>query len=45
VDDEATMRKLIDDGVDGIIPDYPDVLREVMRDYGFRLPKQYCDGR
>jgi glycerophosphoryl diester phosphodiesterase len=45
VDDEATMRKLIDDGVDGIITDYPDVLREVMRDYGFRLPKQYCDGR
>lgn len=43
VDDEATMRKLIDDGVDGIITDYPDVLREVMRDYGFRLPRQYCD--
>jgi glycerophosphoryl diester phosphodiesterase len=43
VDDEATMRKLIDDGVDGIITDYPDVLREVMQDYGFRLPKRYCD--
>ncbi|MFC3491219.1 glycerophosphodiester phosphodiesterase family protein [Glycomyces rhizosphaerae] len=43
VDDEATMRKLIDDGVDGIITDYPDVLREVMQDYGFRLPRQYCD--
>jgi glycerophosphoryl diester phosphodiesterase len=42
VNDEATMRKLIDDGVDGIITDYPDVLREVMRDYGFRLPKRYC---
>jgi glycerophosphoryl diester phosphodiesterase len=41
VDDEATMRKLIDDGVDGIITDYPDVLREVMSDYGFKLPKAY----
>ncbi|MQM24981.1 glycerophosphodiester phosphodiesterase family protein [Glycomyces albidus] len=41
VDDEATMRKLIDDGVDGIITDYPDVLRDVMKDYGLKLPKQY----
>ncbi|THV39805.1 glycerophosphodiester phosphodiesterase family protein [Glycomyces buryatensis] len=41
VDDEATMRSLIDAGVDGIITDYPDVLREVMRDYGFKLPKRY----
>ncbi|GLZ75724.1 putative glycerophosphoryl diester phosphodiesterase precursor [Actinorhabdospora filicis] len=41
VDDEATMRKLIDDGVDGIITDYPDVLRSVMADYGFKLPKKY----
>ncbi|MCC3765028.1 glycerophosphodiester phosphodiesterase [Glycomyces sp. TRM65418] len=41
VNDEATMRKLIDDGVDGIITDYPDVLRDVMRDYGFKLPKRY----
>ena len=41
VNDEATMRKLIDDGVDGIITDYPDVLREVMKDYRFKLPKRY----
>jgi len=41
IDDEATMRKLIDDGVDGIITDYPDVLRSVMDDYGFKLPKKY----
>lgn len=41
VDDEVTMRKLIDDGVDGIITDYPDVLRNVMQDYGFKLPKRY----
>ncbi|SDD56637.1 glycerophosphodiester phosphodiesterase family protein [Glycomyces harbinensis] len=43
VDDEATMRKLVDDGVDGIITDYPDVLRQVMKDYGFKLPKRYTD--
>ncbi|GAB3999608.1 glycerophosphodiester phosphodiesterase family protein [Glycomyces albus] len=41
VDDEATMRKLIEDGVDGIITDYPDLLREVMKDYRFKLPKRY----
>jgi glycerophosphoryl diester phosphodiesterase len=38
VDDPATMRKLIDDGVDGIITDYPDRLREVMRSERLRLP-------
>ncbi|WP_226535878.1 glycerophosphodiester phosphodiesterase [Fictibacillus halophilus] len=41
VDDKATMNKLIDDGVDGIITDYPDRLRDVMGDYGFKLPKKY----
>lgn len=41
VDDEATMHKLIDDGVDGLITDYPDRLREVMADRGFKLPKRY----
>jgi glycerophosphoryl diester phosphodiesterase len=30
VDDRATMRKLMDDGVDGLITDYPNRLREVM---------------
>jgi glycerophosphoryl diester phosphodiesterase len=38
IDDPATMRKLIDDGVDGIITDYPDRLRDVAGSYGFRLP-------
>ncbi|HST41163.1 MAG TPA: glycerophosphodiester phosphodiesterase family protein [Conexibacter sp.] len=38
VDDPATMRKLIDDGVDGIITDYPDRLREAMRAERLRLP-------
>ncbi|PIB09188.1 glycerophosphodiester phosphodiesterase [Streptomyces sp. HG99] len=41
VDDQPTMNKLIDDGVDGIITDYPDRLREVMEQRGLKLPKQY----
>lgn len=38
VDDAATMHKLIDDGVDGIITDYPDRLREVCRVLDVRAP-------
>jgi glycerophosphoryl diester phosphodiesterase len=38
VNDPAEMRKLIDWGVDGIITDYPDRLREVMRERGMALP-------
>nr|WP_235998681.1 glycerophosphodiester phosphodiesterase family protein [Qaidamihabitans albus] len=41
INDRATMNKLIDDGVDGIITDYPDRLREVAADRGFKLPKSY----
>jgi glycerophosphoryl diester phosphodiesterase len=41
VDDTATMNKLIDDGVDGIITDYPDRLRTVMAERGFTLPRAY----
>jgi glycerophosphoryl diester phosphodiesterase len=41
VDDEPTMAKLIDDGVDGIITDYPDRLRALMRERGLRLPRAY----
>ncbi|MFF2840741.1 glycerophosphodiester phosphodiesterase [Paenarthrobacter sp. NPDC057981] len=41
VDDKPTMRKLMDDGVDGIITDYPDTLREVVAERGLKLPKQY----
>ncbi|MCF2527354.1 glycerophosphodiester phosphodiesterase family protein [Yinghuangia soli] len=41
VDDTATMRKLIEDGVDGIITDYPDRLRTLMAEKGFKLPKAY----
>ncbi|GAA4948888.1 glycerophosphoryl diester phosphodiesterase [Nonomuraea thailandensis] len=41
VDDEATMNKLVDDGVDGLITDYPDRLRQVMDTRGLKLPKRY----
>ncbi|WLQ05026.1 glycerophosphodiester phosphodiesterase [Arthrobacter oryzae] len=41
VDDKATMRALISAGVDGIITDYPDRLREVMAEHSMKLPKQY----
>ena len=41
IDDPATMNKLIDDGVDGLITDYPDRARTVLADRGFRLPCRY----
>jgi glycerophosphoryl diester phosphodiesterase len=41
VDDKPTMRKLMDDGVDGVITDYPDKLRDVMAERSLKLPKQY----
>lgn len=41
VDDPATMGYLIDLGVDGMITDYPDRLREVMADRGLALPPAY----
>ncbi|MET7335561.1 glycerophosphodiester phosphodiesterase [Nonomuraea sp. NPDC005650] len=41
IDDAPTLNKLIDDGVDGIITDYPDRLRQIMAERGFKLPKRY----
>ena len=41
IDDPATMDYFIDLGVDGIITDYPDRLRNVMAANGLRLPKAY----
>ncbi len=41
VNDIPTMAKLIDDGVDGIITDYPDRLRTLLAERGHRLPKAY----
>lgn len=39
VNEPADMRRLIDWGVDGIITDYPDRLRDVMRERGLALPR------
>lgn len=41
INDPETMDYFIDLGVDGIITDYPDRLREVMAQNGMRLPKPY----
>jgi glycerophosphoryl diester phosphodiesterase len=45
INDVPTMRSLIDKGVDGIITDYPDRLRTLVREYGFKLPKSYAPPR
>lgn len=39
VDDVATMEALLAAGVDGLITNYPDRLREVLADHGFTLPR------
>jgi glycerophosphoryl diester phosphodiesterase len=39
VDDTPTMRAMIGSGVDGMITDYPDRLREVMAESGMKLPQ------
>jgi glycerophosphoryl diester phosphodiesterase len=39
VNNPPDMERLIDWGVDGIISDYPDRLREVMRRRGMALPR------
>lgn len=41
VDDVPTMEHLIDMGVDGMITDYPDVLREVLAARGITTPPAY----
>ncbi|RKO27561.1 glycerophosphodiester phosphodiesterase [Pseudarthrobacter phenanthrenivorans] len=41
VNDQPTMRALMDAGVDGLITDYPDRLRAVMAERSLKLPKQY----
>jgi glycerophosphoryl diester phosphodiesterase len=38
-DDKPTMRALIADGVDGMITDYPNRLRDVMSETGLKLPR------
>jgi glycerophosphoryl diester phosphodiesterase len=41
VDDVPTMAKLLDDGVDGLITDYPDRLRTLLAARGYQLPRAY----
>jgi glycerophosphoryl diester phosphodiesterase len=41
VDNTADMRALIADGVDGIITNYPALLRTVMAELGMPLPPAY----
>ena len=38
VNQRADMIRLMDLGVDGIITDYPDVLRDLVRERGLPLP-------
>ncbi|GGQ35726.1 glycerophosphoryl diester phosphodiesterase [Actinomadura coerulea] len=40
-DDPATVEALMDMGVDGVITDYPDRVRQIMSERGMRLPKAY----
>ncbi len=44
VNDAATMREQIADGVDGIITDYPSLLRSVMAGLGMPLPPAHYRG-
>jgi glycerophosphoryl diester phosphodiesterase len=45
VNDRATMEHLIGVGVDGLITDRPDLLRQVMADRGLKLPRSYSGPR
>ncbi|MFE0433922.1 glycerophosphodiester phosphodiesterase family protein [Streptomyces nigra] len=40
-DDPATIEALMDMGIDGIITDYPNRVRDIMEDRGMRLPRAY----
>ena len=41
VDDIATMNRLIDIGVDGIITNYPDRLRDLLKTRDYPLPRRF----
>ncbi|KJK47586.1 glycerophosphodiester phosphodiesterase [Lentzea aerocolonigenes] len=41
VDDVPRMHEIIDTGADGLITDYPDRLRNVLKERGFKLPRRY----
>ncbi|MBC9725415.1 glycerophosphodiester phosphodiesterase family protein [Streptomyces sp. TRM68367] len=40
-DDPATVAALMDMGVDGVITDHPDRVRQIMAERGMRLPRPY----
>ncbi|SDL93733.1 glycerophosphodiester phosphodiesterase family protein [Nonomuraea jiangxiensis] len=40
-DDPATIEALMDMGIDGIITDYPNRVRQIMAERGMRLPRAY----
>ncbi len=40
-DDPATIEALMDMGIDGVITNYPNRVRQIMADRGMRLPKAY----
>ena len=42
VDDAATMRHLVGLGVDGLITNRPDLLREVLADEGLAVPPAFA---
>lgn len=41
IDDKLEMERFISMGVDGIITDYPDILREMLISKGLKLPQPY----
>jgi glycerophosphoryl diester phosphodiesterase len=41
IDDPATIESLIDAGVDGMITNYPDRLRSILAERGYKLPRTY----
>lgn len=41
VNDRPTMESLVDMDVDGLITDRPDLLREVLAERGYALPRPY----
>jgi len=45
VSDRATVEALMDIGVDGIITDLPNMVRDIMSDRGMKLPQRYPSQR
>jgi glycerophosphoryl diester phosphodiesterase len=41
IDDPATIESLIDAGVDGLITNYPDRLRAILAERGYKLPRTF----